>query len=136
MNKLDLNGVVSGPSNSGAAMSKCCHFFHVDCLHKYLNSERVQNHKKTFMKRMVGLDDEYMQCPFCKGLSNFAQPYFPLQPYTNKPPPESELYKKMEPYCTFLSKLRSSHIKIDPNVQKATTISDIIQEPFAFCEDI
>ena len=80
---LDLDGLVHGISNTGASVSKCCHFFHEDCLQEYLTAEQTQSYEKRYMRKMIGLDNEAIQCPICKGLSNIHQPYFPLLPVGN-----------------------------------------------------
>ena len=57
---LDLDGLVHGIAQTGASVSKCCHFFHIDCLYEYLTAEQVQNFEKRYMRKLIGLDDDYI----------------------------------------------------------------------------
>lgn len=61
VNNIDLNGFLTDYVNTGASLSKCCHFFHADCLANYLTTEKTQqNHEKIYMNKMIGIDGNYI----------------------------------------------------------------------------
>jgi hypothetical protein len=38
-NQLGLKGVIDNVHHTGVVLSKCCHYFHFECLKSYLTSE-------------------------------------------------------------------------------------------------
>ena len=78
--KLGLKGVIDERMHTGVQVSKCCHYFHNECLLSYLTSETTQ---QTFaqnrMRNVVGIDEGTIQCPICKGLKNTWIPFLPLR---------------------------------------------------------
>lgn len=74
---FNLDGAIDLMSKCGAHLSRCCHFFHEDCLNNYIVAENKQNAQTAYMKQMTGMEQNEIQCPLCKGISNTYQPLLP-----------------------------------------------------------
>jgi len=81
LDQLGLKGVIDPEHHTGVVVSKCCHYFHYECLLSYLTAETTQqSFAQVRMRSVVGIDHGEIQCPFCKGLKNTWFPVLPLRP--------------------------------------------------------
>ena len=108
MEELQLSGVIDAEFKSGLTFTKCSHAFHFDCLQEYQTAERQLSREKEYMRHVVGIDDDCIQCPICKTFKNAWQPFLPLGLLSSSDD-DSNNVVQIEPYIDFCSQLISNH---------------------------
>ena len=124
-------------------MSKCCHYFHHDCMTEYIASEqRDDQHdfQRARIREIMGNEANVVQCPMCKSPKNTWQPFFPLGLEKS---PEVASNVKLEPYVDYCSQLIVTHMNntgvfydAARGLMKSVLAVDIKNDPKDFLKQI
>jgi 5'-3' exonuclease len=92
---MGLDSVVDVDTKCGVQFNRCCHYFHTDCLRDYITAEFNKTHQAQYVQSMIGLEDNMIQCPLCKGISNTYMPYLPATSDTKDLLPYIDLFSQL-----------------------------------------
>lgn len=105
LEQLGLKGVIDPVHHTGVVVSKCCHYFHYECLLSYLTAETTQqSYAQIRMRNVVGMDHGEIQCPFCKGLKNTWFPVVPLRAFSSGVSEQARTHE-LDIYVSFFNQL-------------------------------
>jgi hypothetical protein len=78
---LDIPKLVGGFLNpytgSGAVLTNCKHYSHINCLRKYYEQQEM-SYEAQYQKSLSGFSDGEFACPVCKSLNNALMPIYSL----------------------------------------------------------
>ena len=143
LDELQLRGVIDEKHMTGVSQSKCCHYFHHDCMTKYIESEQKadqQDFQRARIREILSNESNVIQCPMCKSAKNTYQPFFPLglEPDTNVA--QSVVLDPYVDYCSQLTvtQLNNQGVNFDPQrgLMKSILAVDIEKSPEDFMSHI